>query len=91
MKKLLLLLLAFTTAYSVNAQIQTPQPSPFAKLEQQNELISKNTPNADIKHIKPFNKALPTIGLLMYNGVLQSEIIATSDVFSTRSSFSSEI
>ena len=33
------------------------------------------------KHIKPFNPALPTIGLLMYNGVLQSEIIATSDVF----------
>ncbi|MDO6802887.1 DJ-1/PfpI family protein [Wenyingzhuangia sp. 1_MG-2023] len=25
---------------------------------------------------------LPTIGLLMYNGVLQSEVIATSDVFS---------
>jgi transcriptional regulator GlxA family with amidase domain len=33
------------------------------------------------KHIKPFNPELPTIGLLMYNGVLQSEIIATSDVF----------
>lgn len=34
------------------------------------------------KHIKPFNSELPTIGLLMYNGVLQSEVIATSDVFS---------
>ncbi|WP_430425124.1 hypothetical protein [Maribacter litoralis] len=34
------------------------------------------------KHIKPFNPELPTIGLLMYNGVLQSEVIATSDVFS---------
>jgi len=34
MKKLLLLLLAFTTAYSVNAQIETPQPSPLGKLEQ---------------------------------------------------------
>jgi transcriptional regulator GlxA family with amidase domain len=33
------------------------------------------------KHIKPFNEDLPTIGLLMYNGVLQSEVIATSDVF----------
>lgn len=33
------------------------------------------------KHIKPFNASLPTIGLLMYNGVLQSEVIATSDVF----------
>lgn len=34
------------------------------------------------RHLKPFDPALPTIGLLMYNGVLQSEVIATSDVFS---------
>lgn len=34
MKKLLLILLAFTTAYTVNAQIETPQPSPLSKLEQ---------------------------------------------------------
>tara|TARA_R110002020_G_scaffold274311_4_gene489427 strand:+ start:677 stop:1432 length:756 start_codon:yes stop_codon:yes gene_type:complete len=34
------------------------------------------------KHLKPFKSELPTIGLLMYNGVLQSEVIATSDVFS---------
>lgn len=33
------------------------------------------------KHLKPFKAELPTIGLLMYNGVLQSEVIATSDVF----------
>ncbi len=33
------------------------------------------------KHLKPFNVDLPTIGLLMYNGVLQSEVVATSDVF----------
>lgn len=33
------------------------------------------------KHLKPFDPALPTIGLLMYNGVLQSEVVATSDVF----------
>jgi len=33
------------------------------------------------KHLKSFNEDLPTIGLLMYNGVLQSEVIATSDVF----------
>lgn len=32
-------------------------------------------------HLKPFKADLPTIGLLMYNGVLQSEVIATSDVF----------
>lgn len=34
MKKLLLILLAFTTVYAVNAQIETPQPSPLGKLEQ---------------------------------------------------------
>jgi len=33
------------------------------------------------KHLKPFIEELPTIGLLMYNGVLQSEVIAASDVF----------
>lgn len=33
------------------------------------------------KHIKLFNAELPTIGLLMYDGVLQSEVVATSDVF----------
>ncbi len=32
-------------------------------------------------HLKPFDPDLPTIGLLMYNGVLQSEVVATSDVF----------
>ena len=32
-------------------------------------------------HLKPLNPELPTIGLLMYNGVLQSEVVATSDVY----------
>ncbi|WP_242135409.1 DUF2911 domain-containing protein [Aestuariivivens marinum] len=34
MKKLLFLFLAYSTMYSVNAQVQTPAPSPFCKLEQ---------------------------------------------------------
>lgn len=33
------------------------------------------------KHLKPYKTELPTIGLLMFNGVLQGEVIATSDVF----------
>ena len=37
------------------------------------------------KHLKPFDPELPTIGLLMFSGVLQSEIIATSDVFAKSS------
>ncbi len=41
----------------------------------------KNKSDTLTKHLKPFESDLPTIGLLMYNGVLQSEVIATSDVF----------
>ncbi|RKE97946.1 DJ-1/PfpI family protein [Ichthyenterobacterium magnum] len=33
------------------------------------------------KHLKAFKPELPTIGLLMFSGVLQGEVIATSDVF----------
>ncbi|WP_020571718.1 DJ-1/PfpI family protein [Neolewinella persica] len=33
------------------------------------------------KHLIPFNAELPTIGLLMYNGVLTTEITAAADVF----------
>ncbi|RKQ50292.1 DJ-1/PfpI family protein [Roseivirga pacifica] len=44
---------------------------------QQNVLASDTL----TKHLKPFDPNLPTIGLLMYNGVLQSEVVATSDVF----------
>lgn len=32
-------------------------------------------------HLKPFVEGLPTIGLLMYNGVLTTEVTATADVF----------
>ena len=33
------------------------------------------------KHLKPYKEDLPTIGLLMYNGVLTTEITAAADVF----------
>ncbi|PZX56528.1 DJ-1/PfpI family protein [Algoriphagus chordae] len=33
------------------------------------------------KHLKPFRNDLPTIGLLMYNGVLTTEVTAAADVF----------
>lgn len=32
-------------------------------------------------HLRPFVDSLPTIGLLMYNGVLTTEVTATADVF----------
>lgn len=39
------------------------------------------TADTQTKHLKPFKPELPTIGLLIFNGVLQGEVIATSDVF----------
>lgn len=48
-------------------------PPEFTNTEQKTDTLTK--------HLKPFDPELPTIGLLMYNGVLQSEVIATSDVF----------
>lgn len=49
--------------------------------ENENINHTEKKTNTLTKHLKPFKADLPTIGLLMYNGVLQSEIIATSDVF----------
>ncbi|CAL65697.1 DJ-1/PfpI family protein [Christiangramia forsetii] len=52
-----------------------------SKPENQNNREKEIKSDTLTKHLKPFKKELPTIGLLMYNGVLQSEVIATSDVF----------
>ncbi|WP_417786072.1 DJ-1/PfpI family protein [Tenacibaculum sp.] len=49
------------------------------KTEEVEQVISPS--DTITKHLKPFNPDLPTIGLLMFNGVLQGEVIATSDVF----------
>lgn len=48
-----------------------------------NKVAPKNETKTDTltKHLKPFKSELPTIGLLIFNGVLQGEVIATSDVF----------
>tara|TARA_R110002096_G_scaffold405486_1_gene603556 strand:- start:300 stop:1055 length:756 start_codon:yes stop_codon:yes gene_type:complete len=44
----------------------------------ENSEIQKDTLTT---HLKPFNESLPTIGLLMYNGVLTTEVTASADVF----------
>lgn len=62
----------FISCTSDHPNIGTVNPS-FENTDQNTDTLSK--------HLKPFNPELPTIGLLMYNGVLQSEVIATSDVF----------
>ncbi|MEW7280951.1 hypothetical protein ABW636_20350 [Aquimarina sp. 2201CG1-2-11] len=53
------------------------------KVNAENSKIAEIEKKSDTttKHIKPFNIDLPTIGLLMYDGVLQGEVVATSDVF----------
>jgi transcriptional regulator GlxA family with amidase domain len=55
-----------------------------SKKEIQKVQIESSVPPSDTltKHLKPYKENLPTIGLLMYNGVLQTEVTATSDVFS---------
>lgn len=54
-------------------------------LNKKTAIVNSNTDEVHIdtltKHLKPFKAALPTIGLLIYNGVLQTEITAPSDVF----------
>ena len=50
-------------------------------VDTQNVNLSNSQSDTLTTHLKPFKSELPTIGLLMYNGVLQSEVIATSDVF----------
>jgi transcriptional regulator GlxA family with amidase domain len=62
---------------------QTEKNDVKLKGENQEEVLQQELKKDTLtKHLKPFNKDLPTIGLLMYNGVLQSEVVATSDVFS---------
>lgn len=45
--------------------------------------VQNDTTKADTltAHLKPFRKDLPTIGLLMYSGVLTTEVTAAADVF----------
>lgn len=69
-------ILIFTTVLiSCNTKKSKPQ------IENPEFSTSEKAPDTLTKHLRPFKADLPTIGLLMYNGVLQSEVIATSDVF----------
>ncbi|WP_052596330.1 DJ-1/PfpI family protein [Aureispira sp. CCB-QB1] len=76
MRKLMIIVLATiivgcNTNSSEPETIQGTSPTP----QQQNQK------DGLAKHLKPFKPELPTIGLLMFDGVLQGEVIATSDVF----------
>ncbi|MCF7568108.1 DUF2911 domain-containing protein [Sabulilitoribacter arenilitoris] len=63
MKKLLLILMAFTMAYSVNAQVKTPQPSPFSKIEQKVGLT-----DVTIEYSRPGVKGRSVFGNLVPYG-----------------------
>lgn len=67
----------------VFATIMLSCKSEKSKSTTENENLNHKEKETNVlsKHLKPFNSELPTIGLLMYDGVLQSEVIATSDVF----------
>ncbi|MBU2952030.1 DJ-1/PfpI family protein [Tamlana agarivorans] len=73
----------FVVMLMVIATVFTSCNTDKSKIKTENQEVLKSEPKTDAltKHLKPFNPELPTIGLLMYNGVLQSEVIATSDVF----------
>lgn len=71
MKQLLTLILCATMLFGCN--------SPQVKKEEKE--TTKLASDTLTTHLKPFVDGLPTIGLLMYNGVLTTEVTATADVF----------
>ncbi|WP_034040390.1 DUF2911 domain-containing protein [Wocania ichthyoenteri] len=80
MKKLLLILMAFTMAYSVNAQVTTPQPSPLAKLEQKVGLtdITIEYSRPGVKGRKIFG-GLEPFGTIWRTGANKNTVITFSD------------
>ncbi|WP_046745753.1 DJ-1/PfpI family protein [Kordia zhangzhouensis] len=74
MKKILVLCVIGLVTFSCNSDKSSSQ------ITTETTQTTSNTKTA-ATHVRPFNKELPTIGLLMYDGVLQGEVIATSDVF----------
>ena len=80
MKKLLLILLVFTSVYNVNAQIETPQPSPLARFEQKVGLtdVSIEYSRPGVKGRKIFG-GLESFGTVWRTGANQNTIITFSD------------
>ena len=73
--KTLILLIFTTMILSCNSDTSK------SNSDRENTIDKEKKTDTLTKHLRPFKADLPTIGLLMYNGVLQSEVIATSDVF----------
>lgn len=77
MSNLKTIIIVFVTTIFISCSIEKSKTNLNAEDARQTE----TPPNKLTKHLKPFKPELPTIGLLMFEGVLQGEVIATSDVF----------
>ena len=77
MKKKGLIAMLCMAILSINCNSNTSENRKKSKAS----ATTATSPDTLTQHLRQFNEDLPTIGLLMYNGVLQSEVIATSDVF----------
>ncbi|WP_422083812.1 DJ-1/PfpI family protein [Ulvibacterium sp.] len=77
MKKLRILATLFLATLLVNCTTEKSKTDP--KTGNTDYVASQS--DTLTKHLKPFRPELPTIGLLMFHGVLQGEVVATSDVF----------
>lgn len=80
MKKLLLMMFAMVIAFSLNAQIETPQPSPFTKIEQKVGLtdVTLEYSRPGMKGRKIFGDLVP-YGKLWRTGANKNSMITFSD------------
>ncbi|WP_116107503.1 DJ-1/PfpI family protein [Lewinella sp. IMCC34191] len=75
MHKMLLLLLLGVCLSTCQSEPGTDRPESGGPPEARMDAPARG------KHVKPFDPDLPTVGLLLFDGVLQVEVVATSDVF----------
>ncbi|MDT0557611.1 DUF2911 domain-containing protein [Ichthyenterobacterium sp. W332] len=81
MKKLLLSFMVFALAFSVHAQVETPQPSPFSKIEQKVGLtdITIEYSRPSVKGRQIFGALEPYGGNVWRTGANKNTIITFSD------------
>ena len=77
--------------YIVMAVVGCVDDNENAVSTQENSAVMPPHDVVETNHRKPFDTALPTIGVLMFDGVLQIEVVATSDVFSKPSAEGSQL
>ena len=80
MKKLVLFVFAVTLLFSVDAQIETPQPSPFTKIEQKVGLtdVTLEYSRPSMKGRKIFGDLVP-YGKMWRTGANKNTMVTFSD------------